>query len=86
MPGVRGLIFLAAGASGMDFRRVMGWGALSALLWNGLVLAVGIAVGGNAERLERFVQDYNRVAWVAMAVAVAGFVAWYLWRFRRRST
>src|SRR5918996_774480 len=54
MPGVRGLIFLAAGASGMDFWRVMGWGALSALLWNALILGVGIAVGGNAERLEHF--------------------------------
>src|ERR687891_227434 len=49
MPGVRGLIFLAAGASGMDFWRVMGWGALSALLWNALILALGIAVGGNVE-------------------------------------
>jgi membrane protein DedA with SNARE-associated domain len=85
MPGVRGLIFLAAGASGMDFRRVMVWGALSALLWNALILAVGIAVGGNAERLARFVHDYNRVAWGAIALGVAGFAAWYLWRFRRRS-
>src|SRR5918996_549442 len=44
MPGVRGLIFLAAGASGMDFGRVMAWGALSALLWNALILGVGLAV------------------------------------------
>jgi membrane protein DedA with SNARE-associated domain len=86
MPGVRGLIFLAAGAAGMDFRRVMGWGALSALVWNAAILGVGIAVGGNAERLEGFVQRYNQVAWVVMAVAVAGFATWYLWKFRRRST
>jgi membrane protein DedA with SNARE-associated domain len=83
LPGVRGLIFLAAGASAMDFRRVMAWGALSALLWNALILAVGIAVGGNAERLERFVQDYNRVAWVAMVAAVAAFAAWCLYKKAR---
>src|SRR5919106_4311035 len=85
MPGVRGLIFLAAGASGMDFWRVMGWGALSALLWNALILGVGIAVGGNAERLEHFVQDYNRAEWVVMAVAVGAFAARDVWKFRRPS-
>jgi membrane protein DedA with SNARE-associated domain len=85
MPGVRGLLFVAAGASGMSFRRVMALGALSALVWNSLILGVGIGVGGNAERLEEFLRDYNRVAFAVVALGIAIFTARYLWKFRRRS-
>jgi membrane protein DedA with SNARE-associated domain len=84
LPGVRGLLFVAAGASGMDFRRVMAWGALSALVWNSLVLGVGIAVGGNADRLEQILREYNGVAAVAIVLCIAIFAARYLWKFRRR--
>lgn len=68
MPGVRGVLFLAAGASGMNPARVFGWGAFSALLWNGLILAVGITLGGNAERLESLLRHYNVVAWAVLGV------------------
>jgi membrane protein DedA with SNARE-associated domain len=85
LPGVRGLLFVAAGASSMSFRRVMFWGTLSALVWNSLMLGLGIALGGNAERLEQFVHQYNRWAIAVIALAVATFAARYLWKFRRRS-
>lgn len=85
LPGVRSLLFLAAGASGMDFRRVMLWGVVSSALWNSLILAVGVAVGGNAERLDAFLGDYNRVAWVVVGALIAAFAGWYLWKFRRRT-
>ncbi len=83
MPGVRGPLFAAAGAARLPFGRVMLWGAFSALVWNALIMAVGIALGGNAERLERVVQDYNRVALAAVGGAVALFLVRQVWRMRR---
>jgi len=66
IPAIRGLFFVAAGMGGIAFRRVMILGALSASLWNGLLLAVGYLVGANLERLERFFRAYSTVAWIVL--------------------
>ncbi|MGA9520389.1 MAG: DedA family protein [Myxococcaceae bacterium] len=84
LPGVRGLLFAAAGAAEMSFRRVMLWGAFSALLWNSLILGIGIAVGGNAERLGGLLQRYNRFSWIVLAVVFAAVAIRYVWRLRSR--
>lgn len=85
MPGVRGPLFAAAGASNMDFRRVMLWGAFSAVLWNALIMGVGSAVGGNAERLEGLLRQYYQVAWIVVVVAVLALVVRLAWKARRKS-
>ncbi len=84
LPGVRGLLFGAAGAAEMNFRQVMLWGALSSLSWNALMLGVGIAVGGSVERLEGLLRRYNQVAWIVLAVVVAAVAIAYVWRLRSR--
>jgi membrane protein DedA with SNARE-associated domain len=84
MPGVRGLLFAAAGAAEMSFRRVMLWGAFSALLWNALILGVGSAVGGSVERLEGLLRRYNQVAWIVLVVVLAAVAVRFMWRLRSR--
>lgn len=73
MPGVRSLIFLAAGAARIPFATVMGLGAASALAWNVVILSAGIAVGGNLERLEAIFERYQTVA-LAIILAVIALV------------
>lgn len=73
LPGVRSLLFVAAGAARMSFGKVLLLGSISSLAWNVLLLGLGIAMGGNAERLERWVMTYQRgvlSALVVVAVAV----------------
>lgn len=84
MPGIRGLLFVAAGAARLNPWKVLGWGTVSALLWNGLILGVGVAVGGNAERLEALFRQYNRAAWAAVVLVVVVLVARWIYRARRR--
>jgi membrane protein DedA with SNARE-associated domain len=84
MPGVRPLLFVAAGGAGMPFRRVMAWGAFSAALWNSLIMAVGYALGGNAERLEVLVSRYNEAAWLALGAVVLVVGVRFLWKALRR--
>lgn len=83
MPGVRGLLFVAAGASGMELRKVVLWGSVSAVLWNGLIMAAGIALGGNAERLERLVQQYTTGAWIVLGAVALVILVWQLIKRRR---
>lgn len=84
MPGVRSLIFLAAGAARMPFGQVMGLGAASALGWNLLILSAGIAVGGNLERLKALFSQYQTAAIGALAVAITAWAVGVIVRRRKR--
>jgi membrane protein DedA with SNARE-associated domain len=59
LPGIRGIIFIAAGAARMPRRNALLLGAISAMAHNGLVLTIGWAVGGNLEQLETLVARYQ---------------------------
>jgi membrane protein DedA with SNARE-associated domain len=74
LPGIRGLIFVAAGAAHMPRANALFLGALSAVAHTALVLALGVAVGGNLERLEFLVGRYQRgvILGVALVVLVLG--------------
>lgn len=74
LPGIRGLIFVAAGAAHMPRANALVLGALSAVAHTALVLALGVAVGGNLERLEFLVGRYQRgvILGVVLVVLVLG--------------
>jgi len=73
LPGIRGLLFIAAGAARLPLGKVLGLGALSAMAHSGLVLAAGMAVGGNLERLESWFTRYQRGMLILFAVGVLAF-------------
>lgn len=82
LPAFRALIFVAAGAAGLPFGRVMLLGACSALAWNVLVLSVGYGVGGNLEALQAFFSGYHKVALGVVVVALAVVAGGWWWRRR----
>jgi membrane-associated protein len=83
LPGIRAFIFVAAGASGIPLRKVLLAGALSAAVWNALLLAAGATLAENVDDLVRLFGRYTRVAWVVLALAGLAAVAVLLVRRRR---
>ncbi len=83
-PGVRGFLFLAAGASGIPLARTLLLGGLSAAVWNGLLLAAGALVATNLGELVTLVDRYMRTAGALLVVAAGIALARVLWRRRRR--
>jgi membrane protein DedA with SNARE-associated domain len=83
LPTFRSVLFIAAGAARMPFVRVVTLGALSAMAWNLLLVAVGFAVGGKAERLVELFKHYNRISWVFLAVVLVAVAVRFV---RRRRT
>lgn len=74
VPALRGFFFIAAGIAGLPFGRVMFFGALSALVWNAILMGVGYAIGANWERLSAIVSTYTAVSLTVVAVVIAVFV------------
>jgi len=83
IPGVRGLIFVAAGAAHMPRSNALTLGALSAVAHTGLVLALGAAVGGNLERLESLMWRYQRAV---LGLVVVGVLAVVVRALAKRKT
>ncbi|WP_426735731.1 DedA family protein [Myxococcus faecalis] len=81
LPGIRGLIFVAAGASRVPRINALGLGALSAMAHTGLVLALGAAVGGNLEKLSALMSRYQ---YAVVGLVAVGAVAVLVRMFARR--
>lgn len=82
-PTFRAVLFIAAGAARMPFGKVLLLGAISASAWNVLMIAIGYAVGGSAEKLTALFAQYNRIAFALLAVAVCVLVVRFLVKRRQ---
>lgn len=78
LPGVRSVIFVAAGSSGLAPGRTIGLGALAATIHTAAVLAAGYAVGGNLELLERWSTHTQWVVGSLAGLAVLALVVRHL--------
>lgn len=77
VPALRGFFFVAAGMAGLPFWRVLFFGALSALVWNALLMGLGYLVGSNWEQLASIVSTYTAasLAIVAILIVIVALVA-----------
>ena len=82
-PGVRGFLFLAAGASRIPLGRTLLLGGLSAAAWNVLLLATGALVAENLDELVTLVDRYTRVAGAVVGLALVALLIRVLWKLRR---
>jgi membrane-associated protein len=74
LPGIRAFLFVAAGAARIPLGKVLLLGALSAALWNALLLGLGALIARNLAEMSGLLERYTYAAWAAMA-AVAAFLA-----------
>jgi membrane protein DedA with SNARE-associated domain len=73
---IRSLVAVAAGLTGLSYRRFALYEAPAALVW-----ATAYGIGGYllADQLPRFEEIMNRFGWV-LAMAIGAFLAWRFWR------
>lgn len=84
LPGVRALLFVAAGFSGMPLGRVLALGALSATVWNSLILAGGLLLGSHLDLLESWIRRIGLGAWAVFGLVLLGGLGLQFLRRRRR--
>ena len=70
LPSLRALFFIAAGMAKLPVGRVLLFGTLSAILWNGMLWFVAAKVGENWSALGHFFRTYSYVAWALCAVVI----------------
>jgi membrane protein DedA with SNARE-associated domain len=82
IPSLRGLFFIAAGMARLRWWIVLLYGTLSALLWNALLLLLGVTVGESWDRLVSLFATYGLAFWSLVALAVVAMVVRHFARRR----
>ncbi len=85
LPGVRAFLFVAAGAARVPLGKVLLCGAVSAALWNALLLFAGALLARNLHDLGVLFARYTTAAWVVLAAVALLLVARALVRARARA-
>ncbi|MBW1872182.1 MAG: DedA family protein [Deltaproteobacteria bacterium] len=85
LPGIRAFFFIVAGASRMSLWKVLVYAAISAVVWNTLLLGAGYSVGANWDDLRSLFASYTTVVWCLLGVALVGGIGFWLVRKRGRA-
>lgn len=85
LPGVRAFLFVAAGAAHLPLGKVLLYGAISAALWNTLLLLVGAVLVSNLEELGLLAARYTTIVWIILGGVILFLAARWLFRRRRES-
>jgi membrane-associated protein len=76
LPVPNGLVYAAAGWTGMRLRTFLALDLLGALLWIGLLVGLGYALGASAVHVAQAVSRYALATTVLVVVGMAGRQAW----------
>jgi membrane protein DedA with SNARE-associated domain len=77
---------MVAGIAEMPLGTTTLLSALSAAVWNGILLFAGATLGRNWVKMDEYLQLYGKVLLIILAVAVAGIVAYRFWKKRAATT
>ncbi|MCZ7555599.1 MAG: DedA family protein [Bacteroidia bacterium] len=85
LSGTRAVISFCAGIAEMHFGITVVLSALSALLWNAILIYAGYALGDNWKDIGEYLSTYSRVITVLLTLVVALWAvrAWWKWRKKR---
>lgn len=83
IPLIRSLISIPAGMSNMKFGLFLLFTTLGTLIWNTILVSVGVAVGDNWEAIVGVMEVYSNIAYVLIIIAVIASILWYI-QFRKR--
>jgi len=87
-PGVRALVMPAAGLAGFSAWKVLWWAGLSVVIWNTLVVGLGVLAGTHLDWARNVLVGYSTVALIVVGAGLlaGAFVLVYRARARRSTS
>jgi len=88
LSGTRAVISFCAGIAEMHFGITTVLSALSALLWNSILVYMGYALGDNWEAIGNYLSTYSRIVTILVTAGVLIWAAyaWIRWRKKKSGT
>ena len=81
LPGIRTYVSLPAGIGKTDFKKFVIYSFAGSLIWNSMLLYVGMNLGRNWKNIDK----YSVYLDIAAVLSVAVFVVWFVYKTKRKS-
>ncbi len=85
MPGTRSVISFFAGLSELDAKKTAILSAVSAFIWNSLIIYLGFLFGNNIKKVDYYLSTYSNIVIAVTIVVVAFFVIRYFYQKKKNS-
>jgi membrane protein DedA with SNARE-associated domain len=85
IPLVRSIISIPAGANHMPLPKFILFTAIGSAIWSGVLAYAGVALGENWEQVIGFVENYQDIVTVVVAIIGVVFAGWIVSRIISRS-
>jgi len=84
IPVVRSLISIPAGMSNMPFLKFLTLTTLGTLIWNTVLIYIGVYVGENWQVWLGYIETYSHAMYVVLGLAIIAFVVWIVRAISKR--
>lgn len=84
LPGTRSVISFFAGVSELKFFKTALLASISALVWNTIIIYLGILFGNNIEQVDNYLSRYQEIVLILTGVVVLFFVIKYFFFSKKK--
>ena len=84
LTGTRAVISFVAGMSNLAFGRTIALSAVSALVWNAILVYAGYSLGSHWEDIGSYLRTYSTIVTIIVILVIAAFAVRHVVRKRRR--
>ena len=83
LPGMRSIISFFAGLSELEIIRTALYASISSLLWNAVIIFLGIEFGRNVSKVDRLLSTYSNIVLIVIAAVVLFFLLRFIFRRKK---
>ncbi len=83
LPGTRSVISFFAGLSELEFKKTAILAAVSAFIWNAIIIYLGLIFGNNIETIDKYLSTYGNIAWIITGVVAVLVVLRFIIKKRK---
>ena len=84
LPGTRSVVSLFAGLSELDRKKTIVLATISALIWNGIIIYLGIIFGHNISIVDHYISTYSNIAIIITLAVILILIINYFWKRRKK--
>jgi membrane protein DedA with SNARE-associated domain len=83
LPGTRSVISFFAGMSRLELKKTIIYSALSAFIWNSLIIYLGFIFGHNVELVDKYLSTYSNIVLALTGLVLLIFIIRFFYRKKR---
>jgi membrane protein DedA with SNARE-associated domain len=80
LPGTRSVISFFAGMSRLDIKKTIIYCALSAFIWNSMIIYLGFIFGHNVELVDKYLSTYSNIVLALSGLVLLIFIIRFFYR------